>query len=221
MLQIKWILLSLILAILSACTSFPRIYSGEEIHGWVIDSKTKQAIKDVVVVEIWELEGGLHTDHTANIHIAETVTDEKGYYSFFSWGPRLTVDGSMSASSPRLVFYKFGYDWVGRANTISGNLNPDNSVSEHTGKKIELEKFEGTEKQYPKKLDSVYGFLNLSSYRKSFKCMWKKVPIFTSEMIKAKRYFKERGIYSNFPHLGSLSAPECRNPKEILKDYLL
>lgn len=220
MVQKKLVLLCLVISLLTGCTSLPRIYSGEEVHGWVIDSKTKQPIKDVVVVEIWELEGGWHTDHTANIQIAETLTDEEGYYSFPEWGPSFTVDGRMSGSSPHLVFYKFGYDDVTRMNTVSGNLNLDNSVSEHSGKKIELVKFEGDEKLYPKKLGFFYGFLQSSSYRKPFKCMWKKVPIFTSEMIKAERYFRHKGIYSNFPSLGYFSAPECQDPEEILKGYL-
>ena len=85
------------LVLAAGCTSLPRYYSGEEVHGWVIDSATKEPIKDVIVVEVWELEGGFpHTDHTANIHIAETLTNEKGYYSFPSWDSKLTVDGVMS-----------------------------------------------------------------------------------------------------------------------------
>ena len=213
------LMLCVVIAI-SGCTSFPRIYSGESIHGWVVDSKTKQPIKDVVVVEIWELQGGWHTDHTANIHIAETVTNEEGYYVFPDWGPRLTTDGSLSRSSPWLVFYKLGYEVARRRNSITGNMNPDNSVSEHSGEKVELVKFEGEDDLYAKKLSSVDGLLRLSSYREPFKCMWKKIPVFTSEMIKAKRYFRNKSIYSSLPRFGTLSAPECSNPEGILKDYL-
>jgi len=213
-------MLFLMAGFISGCTSFPRIYSGEEVHGWVVDEKTGEPIEDVVVVIAWELQGGWHTDHTANIHIAEAITDKKGYYFFPDWGPKFTTDGTISGSSPRLVFYKFGYDDAKRMNTVSGNLNPDNSVSEHSDEIIRLEKFEGEEKLYAKKLSSVYGFLQSNSYRKPFKCMWKKVPIFTSEIIKAERYFRHKGIYSSLPGLGYFSAPECRNPEEILKDYL-
>lgn len=205
---------------LSGCTSFPRIYSGESIHGWVIDAKTKQPVKDVVVVEVWELQGGWHTDHTANIHIAETLTDEEGYYVFPDWGPKFTTEGVLSRASPFLTYYKFGYEVARRQNSITGNMNPDNSVSEHSAEKIDLVKFEGEEKLYAKKLASVYGFLQGNSYREPFKCMWKKVPVFTSEIIKAERYFRKNGIYSSLPRLGYFSAPECSDPEEILKDYL-
>jgi len=208
------------LGLVTSCTSLPRYYSGEEVHGWVIDSVTKEPIRDVIVVEIWELEGGLHTDHTANIHIAETHTDEKGYYSFSKWGPTFTVDGTMSGSSPHLVFYKFGYDDASRTNAVSGNLNPDNSISEYSGKQIELEKFNGHAKEYHKKLGSIYSVLMLSHYRDSFDCMWVNIPMFTSAMIKAGSYFRENQIGTGFPSLKSLPEPGCDNPEEILKGYL-
>jgi len=44
--------------------------------------------------------------------------------------------------------YKFGYDREYRLNSNSGNLNPDNSVSEYTGKNIELVKHVGLDKKY-------------------------------------------------------------------------
>jgi len=219
--RFKFILMFVMLGLVTGCTSLPRFYSGEEVHGWVVDSVTKEPIKDVVVVEVWELEGGFpHTDNTANIHIAETLTDEKGYYSFPGWGPKFTVDGKLSESSPLLVFYKFGYKNKNFLNQISGNLNPDNSVSEHSGKKIELIKFTGALEDYPKALGSFYLFLTLRDSREALRCQWTKVPIFTSEVIKAERYFKQKRIYSSLPHLGALSAPECGNPGEILKEYL-
>jgi hypothetical protein len=196
------------------------MYSAEALDGWVIDSKTKQPVKGVVVVEIWELRGGLHTDHTANIHIAETVTDANGYYSFPDWGPKFTMSGWMNRSSPFLKFYKFGYVPVGKRNRVGGRPILDYSVSEHSGKKIKLEKFDGAAEQYPKKLGSVYSFLRLGYSRGPFACMWKQVPIFTSEMIKAEKHFRQRNIYSALPSFSSLSAPDCRKPEEYLKGYL-
>jgi len=220
MLQVKLIILSTMLGLIAACTSFPRIYSGDEIHGWVINSKTKQPIKDVVVVEAWGLQGGIHVDHTANIHIAETLTDENGYYSFPDWGPRFTMSGWMDRSSPYLKFYKFGYVPNRMGNRISGNPNIDNTVSEHSGKKIKLEKFDGTPKQYSKKLGSVSSFLRLGDSHGPFACMWKQVPVFTSEMIKTRRHFRQNGVSSNLPSLGYISSPDCQNPEQILKEYL-
>lgn len=217
---IKLVLLWTLCILMASCTSLPRIYSGESIHGWVLDSKTKEPIKDVVVVEVWELEGGWHTDHTANIQIAETLTDKEGYYSFPEWGPTFTTDGTVSGSSPRLVFYKFGYEDIRLSNAISGNPNRDYRISEHSGEKIELVKFVGEEKLYAKKISSIHGALQLNSYRKPLKCTWKKIPIYTSEIIKAERYFRHKNIYSSLPSLGYYSAPECQNPEVILKDYL-
>ncbi len=221
MLQFKFIVMIVMLSLVIGCTSLPRFYSGEEVHGWVIDSVTKKPVKDVVVVIFWRLEGGFpHTDDTGNVHIEEALTDESGYYSFPEWGPTFTVDGRLSESAPRLVYYKFGYDNKSHANTISGNLNPDNSMSEHSDKKIELIKFTGSPEEYPKVLGSFYTFLSLGHYRETLRCQWTNVPVFTSEILKAERYFKQKNIYSSLPHLGSLSAPECRNSGKILKEYL-
>ncbi len=221
----KTITILISLAISTGCTSLPHIYSGESVYGWVIDSETKQPIKDVIVVERWELEGGFHSDHTANIHIAETVTDENGYYSFPDWGPRLTIDGTMSESSPRLVFYKFGYDDVSLSNRVSGNLNPNNTISEHTDKKIELAKFNGTPKEYYDAVDSIEYILKISHYRSSFDCMWTKIPRFTAEAVYLNEYISsQRSTYARktYPSmfLNNLADPGCENPKQILKDYL-
>jgi len=220
MLQIKLVILFTVLGLITGCTSFPRIYSGDEIHGWVIDSKTKQPIKDVVVVEIWKLRGGMHVDHTANIHIAETVTDENGYYEFSNWGPRFTMSGWMDRSSPFLKFYKFGYLPAHRMNRIGGRPILDYSESEHSGKKIKLEKFEGVPKEYQKKLGSIYGILQTSHYRSSFDCVWVNIPMFTFEMIKVGEYFRKNRVGTGFPSLTSLPDPGCENPEEILKGYL-
>lgn len=219
--SVKLILLVAVMIFVSACTSMPRIYSGDEVHGWVVDSKTKEPIEDVVVVIAWELEGGfIHTDHTANIHIAETVTNNKGYYSFESWGPKITVDGRRSSSTPRLVFYKFGYESEYRLNSISGNLNPDNSVSEYTGKNIELVKHVVLDKKYESKLRSINSILQLSNYRTEFDCTWTKIPRFTAEMIKLNDFFKTNGISNNFPSIRQIDKNSCGNRDALLMEYL-
>jgi hypothetical protein len=225
MLQIKLIILLAMLSLTTACTSLPRIYSGEDVHGWVIDSETKEPVEGVVVVEVWKLEGGWHSDHTANIHIAETVTDNEGYYMFPDWGPKFTVDGAMSETAPYLIFYKFGYNWVGKLNSVVGNLNPDNSVSEHTGKKIELKKFEGPPSEYYDAVDSVEYILKTSHYRSTFDCMWTKIPRFTAEVVYLREYnSNQRTAYAikAYPstYLDNLADSGCENPRKILKDYL-
>ena len=223
---VKSILFISMAIFISACTSMPRIYSGEEVHGWVVDSKTKEPIEDVVVVIAWELEGGfIHTDHTANIHIAEAVTDTKGHYSFDNWGPRITVDGRRSRSTPRLVFYKFGYKDAYRLNSVSGNLNPDNSVSEHSGKIIELTEFTGKPAEYKDIISSIDSVIGTHGNRRSFMCTWKKIPRFTSEMVRLNEFFsnqrpiKYQKMYPS-TYLNNLSNFGCENPEIILKEYL-
>lgn len=218
----------ILLSALSGCANFPRIYSGEAIQGRVIDSETKQPIEDVVVLEIWELQGQdsffqLESDHNGNVHIAETLTDKKGYYSFPEWGPTFTMNGHLNESSPHLVFYKFDYDVIHLHNTVSGNLNRDSRVSEHSGKTIEMEKFNGTPKEYHRSLSSIYSVLQLSSYRDAFDCMWEKIPVFSSEMIKLGTYFRQNRVWLNigsgYPRIESFDKKGCGNPRVLLKGF--
>jgi len=216
----KTLVIFMVLSALSGCTSMPHIYSGDAIEGWVIDSKTKEPIEGVVVVEIWGLEGGFHPDHTANIHIAETITDKKGYYSFSSWGPKLTVQGTMGSFAPRLVFYKFGYEDVRLSNKVGGYPPADYRVSQYNGEKIEFVKFNGSAEEYNKSLGSIHYLLNIQHTKDNFKCMWVMVPVFTSEMIKLSKYFWERKISNSFPRLEGIDDCNGRSARVILKDYL-
>lgn len=219
----------LILGALTGCANIPKIYSGEAIHGWVIDAQTKQPIEDVVVLEIWELNGfdsilQMESDHNGNVHIAETLTVKNGYYSFPDWGPKFTMNGRMNESSPHLVFYKFGYDDVHLRNTVSGNLNLDNRISEHSGKKIEMVKFEDSPKEYHNKLGSIYSVLHLSDYRSGFDCMWENIPIFSAKMIKLESFFREHKVWLNigsgYPRIDSFVDEKCGDPRNLLERYL-
>lgn len=221
----KFIVLWILISSLSACANFPRIYSGKSVHGWVIDAKTKQPIKDVVVVEIWELYGHdsilqMEGDINGYVHIAETLTDKNGYYEFSDWGPKFTMNGRMDKWSPQLIFYKFGYDDVRHQNHVSGNLHPDNTVSEHSGEKVVLARNEGSPKEYEKAIGSLDDVLRLWSYRKGFECQWVNVPRFAAELIKLSNFFRENRVNNSFPRLTSFPEKKCGDRDQMLKDYL-
>jgi len=220
MLRKKQIYLPIILVVVSGCTHFPRVYLGaEEIHGWAVDSKTKEPIENVIVLAIWELEGGLHVDHTANIMIMETVTNNKGYYFFESWGPRFTMQGRMDELSPKLVFYKFGYDDKYLFNHQRFPV-VDYDVSRHTGKNIELEIFNGQPKEYERRTRGVDEHLGAYKNRSALQCTWTEIPRFTVEMLKLGEYFSSNYVASGFGTINNLNASGCGDAEEILGKYL-
>lgn len=218
--KVRAILALASIMLLTSCSSLPRVYSGERIYGWVVDAETKEPIERAVVVEQWALDGGHHSDHTANIHIAETITDKAGYYEFPAWGPKYTVDGEMNIYAPRLSIYKFGYIPTGRSNTVMGNLNSDNGVSEHSGKTIELIPHMGSVVEYRNRTEFISSVLSLASYQKPLHCTWEKLPYLSAEMIYLNQYFIAHKVVSGAPSIDRFRYFDCSDPEHVLKDYL-
>ena len=181
---IRFMLVMMVIGLMTGCTYFPRFYLGaDEIHGKVVDADTKEPIKDVVVVAVWKQDGGIiEEQHTANLVLRETTSDEQGNYVIDGWGPRLTFSGYIDNSAPSLIFYKYGYA-PNRMGNITWGPNAGTYVhSEWTGKTIELKKFVGTPKNYAESLSSLGDFLQYDSWYSG--CDWKRVPQYTAAMIK-------------------------------------
>ena len=154
-------LVMMVIGLMTGCTYFPRFYLGaDEIHGKVVDAETKQPIKDVVVVAVWKQSGGiLEVQHTGNLVLRETTSDEQGHYVIDGWWPRLTFSGYIDSSAPSLIFYKYGYA-PNRMGNITWGPNAGTYVhSEWSGKIIELKKFVGTPIDYATATSSLNNFL--------------------------------------------------------------
>ena len=187
---IRLMLLLAMLGLTASCTTFPRFYLGaDEIHGKVVDAETKEPIKDVLVVAVWKLYGGMiERQHTGNLVLLETVTDENGNYSFDSWGPRFTISGYLEDESPVLIFYKLGYksEWLNDyyAQLMFKDVQWYGSSYKHlewSGKTLELKKFIGSQKDYADSLSNLDMFM---FYDRWSNCDWKRLPRFTAAMIK-------------------------------------
>ena len=199
---IRFMSLLIMVGLITGCTTFPRFYLGaDEIHGKVVDAETKQPIKDVVVVAVWELYGGIfERQHTANLVLRETVTDEDGNYSFDSWGPRFTISGYLEDESPDLIFYKFGYksEWMNDyyAQLMFKDLRwyeASYKRLEWSGRTLELKKFVGTPIDYSKVTSSLDSFLEYGRWYRG--CDWKRVPRYTAAMVKLTQYLASTSAY--------------------------
>lgn len=105
-------------------------YAGESIEGWVVDEATGRPLRGVVVMSVWEIsEGNLAgTNSGGTIQVQEAVTDHTGRYYLPAWGPLSMpkkkngwwVDQYISASAPRLTYFKGGYEtsWISDAITV-------------------------------------------------------------------------------------------------------
>ena len=181
---IRLILVMMTVGLMTGCVPLPRIYLGaDDVYGTVVDEETKKPLQGVNVLEIWEQYDGYYANYSANLVLNETVTNDKGYYSFDGWGPRFTMNGYLRDSSPALIFYKYGYEGKRISNSIPGRfISTSYKYSEWSGKTIELKKFVGTAIDYSKATSWLDGFLHYDSWYRG--CDWKRVPQYTAAMIK-------------------------------------
>jgi hypothetical protein len=138
-----------VLLLLSGCgpyglinLPYPREYSAEPIEAWVIDGKTKQPIEGVIVLAVWQMEGG------PIMEVMETLTDAKGRFYFPGWGPRPVPPDTPSYAhfgrdDPRMYFYEQEYSVRGAANSaywLTSHEHTHRSVrySEVNGDKIDM-----------------------------------------------------------------------------------
>lgn len=127
------VLLSLFSAILVGCASEPAKFWPEK-SGRVLDYKTKEPMKDVHVLALWEGTGGVVGPQTRCYHVESAKTDEKGQFTipvfFEGFG-----DGFLASRHIFLYFNAPNY------------FEPKYSQS-YTDNIFYLEKFTGTPKEY-------------------------------------------------------------------------
>lgn len=114
-------LLGLFIFIIS---SYIHIYKGASISGQVIDYETGEPVKDVNVVVYWKLYddslfGGLGGRvPTRVMGIEETITDEGGLYHLSGFKKNIVIGDYMGDESPIISFYKPGYVFVSKSNSV-------------------------------------------------------------------------------------------------------
>jgi hypothetical protein len=210
-------------------------YSAEAIDAQIVDAKTKQPLEGVIVVAHWEVRRVVPTfvpimpfgndpRGPFQLQIMETVTDANGRFHFPAWGP-LPVPplAALGDRDPHLIFFKEGYvPWSisnGHPTTFDYSASSTRS-SELNGTTIKLKKFEGDLKAYAAQFGMLSVNLNFATYTRIGNCDWKRIPRMLGTVIKIKRSFREKLIYSALPNLDSIQQGECGSAEEWLKDYL-
>jgi len=213
----------------------PASYSGEAIEGVVVAPITNAPLKGVVVVANWYLDG-VGVEHPKgqvfrrSLHIAETVTDSDGHFSFSAWGPRDVPSPAkdfyrMDLQQPWLYFFRGGYYFNSLSNGSPGalrteprELGPPIRSSEWNGRKMYLHRYPGSEPEYIEHLQS-HGVGLFAG------CNWNKVPRLAAEFIaEGERLRNVRGsnVILKLDDLAeTYGGVVCGSPRKILHEYLV
>ena len=211
-------------------------YSAEAIDAQVVDAKTNQPLEGVIVVAHWEVKRVVPTfvpimpfgndpRGPFQLQIMETVTDANGRFHFPAWGPLAVPPlAALGDRDPHLIFFKEGYvPWSisnGHPSTFDYSASSTRS-SELNGTTIKLKKFEGDLQAYAAQVGKLSVPLDFARNYRNDTCDWKRIPRMLGTVIKIKKSFREKLIYSALPNLESIPhQDECGSAEEWLKDYL-
>ena len=82
----KW---SMFIILLLFAAYYPWFYMGDSIEGVVLDKESGEPVVGAVaVLQFTVSKSKLHGSIEKVIHLAESVTDEEGRYTFDRWGPK-------------------------------------------------------------------------------------------------------------------------------------
>lgn len=217
--RLKFIPMGFLVAAISGC----HIYWGVPIEGWVVDEKSKQPIKGAVVIATWETYGGVaHSDTVGNLLVQETVTDDRGYYAFESWGPRFVFWNYLDGSDPTLiVFHEDYYFW----SAGDGDFKTPHPFTIETrgsiwsGKTIPLMKFDDDLEKFT--MNAAAASLHLHALESSWPlaCTWEKMPRLAAEIIKRGKAINHKRPFSGLPSESTLRGGNCTEPSIALRDY--
>lgn len=101
------VLLTLLSICLAGCASEPAKFWPEK-SGRVLDYKTKETIKDVYVLALWEGVGGVAGPQTRCYHVESAKTDEKGEFTIPEFHEGFG-DGFLGSRYVALYFYAPNY----------------------------------------------------------------------------------------------------------------
>jgi hypothetical protein len=163
----------------TCCCAGPNSYSAGPTYGTVIDATTKGPLAGVVIVALWNVEGGMERGPYATLKAGEAVTDESGQYGIGAWGPLPRPDsGVLDQYDPVILVFKSGYLPRRILNDRPGppgrRLNLAVHDSHWNGKAIELQRYDGELKSYSRRVGILVGSLAIVLEDKN--CGWKQVP---------------------------------------------
>lgn len=224
----RW--LSVLVIAFSSAACGEQSYSAKAISASVVDSATAQPLAGVVIVALWQLQGGAEAGRTGVLEILETKTDSSGRFAFPAWGPisRQGLKGRLLCFDPQLMIFRDGYkpEVLSNRYDVVDCLSKDNPVrySEWSGKILKLSKLDDVQLR-----DSFATFVThieftLDTDGNTGDCYWKEAPQMlaavhlasarlaaTSPGARAKPYFTLDDIRNT---------PQCGDPRKIVGEYL-
>lgn len=225
------LLLVLALLPLQACGT---MQSAESIEARVVDDKTGEPIKGMVVVAHWQLERkyaippgvvGYDPRGPLQLQIMETVTDQDGHFYFPAWGPLPVPPGAyLMDEDPAIVMFKPGHEFYSTTNEYPSTFDFSASstrTSQINHTTIRMKKFEGDLKAYANALMLLAGRLDFAANPQESTCDWTRIPRMLAAVHEQKRIFQEAKIFSSLFTVDRLPFQEkCGSAKELLKEYL-
>lgn len=210
-----WGLIGLTAVMAAACSSIVG-YRAAPVAGEVVDAATGSPLPDTLIVIVWRLQRGPHSQDVGLLYVEETQTDAAGRYRFDGWSGRHTSEGSLAPGMPELIFFKRGY----APRTIGNDVPPwrpgqngETVRSDWDGRKIELPQRADTAHDYYLQASALARFFVPTRERR---CDWIKTPRLTGVALDLGRYFESQRIDNDFPTLEALRLSGCGDPRTIL-----
>lgn len=229
---IKILVLLTITSMSSACTYFG-MFEVPSVQGRVIDSETKLPLENVVIVAERTIKGGYHGGIAGYLPYQQALTDANGAYILPELGT-VIVDDYIDIDAPNLYVFKAGYKirhvhnrqaYVSnegdfRRMSMNDARHEYKRISVWDGRDIEMEKYEGTEKEYLEMLLKFARFFNINNYYTGYyrdesdtsNCNWIGVDIpLWYEMLnrEIKTIKPEEGISGSI-HVGYENNKDCQ-----------
>ncbi|MEE9494233.1 MAG: hypothetical protein V3W04_12725 [Gammaproteobacteria bacterium] len=215
LMQVGLLISMLLMCLLqTACVRF-----GKEVQGRIVDSETGEGLSGVIVMANWML-STLSGHGRTNLHVAETVTDEKGEYSLPKW---IGVHASRPArySQPNILFLLDGYHPVVMQNKIDTDQEGEDLLFEEKKQTVALKKFRESNKRYIAELEHVWGSVALDYIAYGYDCEWKNVPLTMTTYHKISLRMDKLQIPHSLERLQRLGKQKkCGNAVEYFKGYL-
>ena len=200
-------------------------YSAGPTSGTVVDADTQQPIRGVLVIALWDLEGGMERSIVGTFRFSEAVTDESGQYRMPGWGPiPRPREGVLDAYDPQLLIFKPGYATVRLLNDPGAQPYKRFALEIHdsvfNGKTTALHKYQGTLRDYSKDVGFIvrrlYDVLNNGP-----ECRWKQIPKAVRILEAERKREDDAGVIPIYTISAKLltARKECAPVDEFMKTY--
>lgn len=205
-------------------------YSAKAIEARVVDAETGKPLEGVIVVLNWELVDS-HRLPAGQLTVVETVTDEKGQFSFPAWGPKaLLPNSSMDQKAPQLLLFKEGFQYRRLANPAATGASRSSVFDAvWNGKTIEMWRLPkdaivrlGPGRVVSKRSLSFNGLsFSLGWAYRGRDCEWKQIPRMLAVIHRTKLEFERQGLRTDLKSIDDLPRSEkCGSPRDYLRKYL-